>query len=546
MKSDSLVLFSMMVAVAGMRLARAAPPKDDLIDGVVARSVAVYQAQVDFGVREREGADAESLREIRSDRYQLTVSGTDWLLRYADSPNLMMKRDAATLRYYETDSPDGKRYRSLHLNAAQSLEDAQGQNTLFTVMRHGSFWYPAQATFVDRERNSARLVDQQTLAGVDTYALQWEVAGPDFDEALIVIPPPIARQRKGYLRIYVAPALGYVLPRIEYRTIDDTVVKRYESSDFIEADRGIFYPRLARCATDHADWSFSTEFRVHSIQHVNQQIPAETFAIRFPAKTRVRDSRPGRPKTVFLLEEPMGIGNLESILTCASPRPSWSILRKACLGLNAAAVLSLIVLWVRRQYSKHRRTCLITVIMPLVFTARGLGQPMTESTLQEVHQQIEHHQSLVRLCGPLSVIRAMSLLGHSVEVRSILRRYRGSQVSGVKLQQIIDLCRELDVSTRAVDCKGRGLRTLTFPCILLVNEGRHCIVLEDLVNQCRSAVVWDPSDLKRKTIPSFTVRQMWSGQAILFGPQPWSDSAVVLIAAGVFALTLAQMVHFTR
>ena len=300
MQLDTFALLSMLVAVmAGLSSARAAPPVDELIDGVVARSAAIYQAQIDFDVTEQQGARTDLLQQVRSDRYQLTVSGTDWLLRYADSPNLIMKRDAATLRYYETESSAGEKHRSLHFDAAKTLDEAQGDNPLFTVLRHGTFWYPVQAGFVDRGRDTARIVDQQTLAGVDTYALQWEVTGPDFDEALIVIPPQIARERKAYLRIYVAPALGHALPRIEYRTIDNTVAKRYESAEFTEIDHGVFYPRVAQCITDHPHQSFRTEFQVHDIQHVNQQIPSETFDIRIPARTRVRDSRPGLPRTVF-------------------------------------------------------------------------------------------------------------------------------------------------------------------------------------------------------------------------------------------------------
>ena len=72
------------------------------------------------------------------------------------------------------------------------------------------------------------------------------------------------------------------------------------------------------------------------------------------------------------------------------------------------------------------------------------------------------------------------------------------------------------------------------------------MVLEELADRSRSAVIWDPSDLKRKSISSYTLQQMWSGQAILFGRRPWSDSAVVLVTSGILALTIAQQIQHRR
>ncbi len=521
--------------------AAAAPPAiDELIDGVVARSTAVYQAQIDFTLTERHGPTVETAQQVRSDRYELSVAGPDWLLRYADSPNLIMKHDAVTLRYYETPSRRDGVDRSLHIDAPQTLDNAVGENAAYTSLRHGTFWYPAQATYVDRQRGKAQLVEEQRLAGVNTYVLQWQVDVLDFDEALIVIPPRIAKQRKGYLRIHVAPDLGFALPRIEYRAIDDETVKRFESSDFVQVDSDIYYPRSSQCITRHADQSFLTDFQVHDIRHVNQKLPGETFTLQIPARTRMRDSRPGLPTTVLVLDQPLHLDELETTLHLGSPVQSRSLLRVVCFILNAVAVLSLIVLWLRKRTLPSAFVALATAtcLIGPAATIRAATPP--EFTWPEVQARIDQHRSQLRLCGPLSAMRALSLLGHRVDPQDILQRCRGLPNAGMRVQQVIDLCREFDRRTRAVVCPAQDLRMLTTPCILLVNQGQHCVVLETIQGRSLTAVIWDPSDLKSKGIPFDTLRQMWSGQAIVFGRATWSSSALVCMTAGSTTFALVQ------
>ena len=159
----------------------------------------------------------------------------------------------------------------------------------------------------------------------------------------------------------------------------------------------------------------------------------------------------------------MDLDDLETTLTQVSPRSRWSAVRLVCLSLNAAAVLSLIIFWMRRRNSRSGRAALVAVALPLVCTASGHSQTTTEFTLPQVQQQIEQHQRFLRMCGPLSAIRALSLLGRPVNARSIVHRYRDTGATGVKLQQVIDLCREFDVRSTAIACQDRNLRRLSDP-----------------------------------------------------------------------------------
>lgn len=546
MSVKCLVRCGMAVALVTGSASGAPPAIDELIDGVVARATAVYQAQVDFTMTEKQQPVTDAAQEVRSDRYALSMAGPDWLLRYADSPNLIMKHDDVTLRYYETESRSGSINRSLHIDAPRTLDHAAGDNAAYTSLRHGSFWYPSQVTYVDRHRATAQFIEEQTVAGVRAYALQWEVPGTDFDEAFLIIPPQIANQGQGLLRIYVAPDLGYALPRIEYRSVDNQVVKQFESSDFVQVDTDIYYPRRSQCVTSHSQLSYQTDFQVHDIRYVNDKLPQETFALQIPAQTRVRDSRPGLPKTVMILDQPQRLEDLETSLHLGLPVEPRNVLRTICCALNALAVISLIGLWLRKRISRSAFVALPIAASLIGQANASQAAAAPQFTWPQVQACIEQHRSHLQLCGPLSAMRALWRRGHHLNPPEILQRYRGVSRGGVRVQQVIDLCRQFERRTQAITCRKRNLSSLSTPCILLVNEGRHCIVLETIPDLSRTATIWDPSDLKLKTIPVDTLRQMWSGQAIVFGRHAWPAPVLVTVTIGSLTFALTQWLHRPR
>ncbi len=570
-----LPLLLLCSSLFGARHSRADYTPDELIDGVVARSAAIYQAQFAFEMAQKNGPSLETQQIERSSHYQLTVAGNDWILRYGGSPNLIMNREHATVRYYEAHDPQGNRQQSLHITAPLTLENARGQNLLYTVPRHGTFWYPAQAAFVDRRRNDAQLVQRYTWADLPVTVLQWQISAEDFDEAILVIPPQMANRRQGLLRVHVAPDLGCALPRIEYCCPDGEVVKRFESSDFVEIEKDLFFPQHTECVTWLADQATVSEFRLREVRFVNRSIPDEIFAFPIPAQTRVRDARPGLPRTVFQLKQSLPFEELETTLAPQRPNTSWHPFRAICLSLNLLAVFTLLLLWLRKRGTRWRPGILIGLAAVLFYSTSARSQteavddvtanppnrlsatqserfPTTSGgprdsefaasyTLSEVLASADHHREFVRMCGPLSAIRALSLLGHRVDTEQTLRRYRNEKATGVKLTQVLELCRESDPRARAVRVADRKLDRLTTPSILLVNDGRHCIVLESLRRQLGLATIWDPSDLQSKTIPVTRLRTMWSGQAILFEFDGWSGPAVALITFGSTALALLSV-----
>jgi hypothetical protein len=179
------------------------------------------------------------------------------------------------------------------------------------------------------------------------------VAATDMDEAMIVIPNAIARARRGRLRVCVAPSLGYALPTIEYVTLDGRVVQQFTASNFEEFDGQVFFPRQAGCKTTLDDGEEISDFQIHKIASLNQTLPADTFSTAIPRGTRVRDSRPGVPMSVFYVNAQDQVDDLNRSLDPKHSPPRWSR-RTLLLLVNCVFLLTCLLIHVVHRCSNRR------------------------------------------------------------------------------------------------------------------------------------------------------------------------------------------------
>ena len=195
------------------------------------------------------------------------------------------------------------------------------------------------------ETATTRRLALRVIAGIPTVELEWPVRVTDFDEALIVIPGPIARARRGRLRVCVAPELGYAIPSIEYVTDDGRVALSLTTSQYEACDSQVFFPRHAQCMTELDEGQQTSSFTVHRVEYVNQSLPAKEFAMQIPEGTRVRDSRPGVPTSVFYLNNQDQLEDLNRILepTGKSRRSSNRII---LLAINSLCLMVLLAVYV--------------------------------------------------------------------------------------------------------------------------------------------------------------------------------------------------------
>lgn len=344
----AVVLAASMISPCAVRHCAAQPTTDEMLDAIVARGATIFSARIEFEVTsiikrgEREVVD-------QSDQYVLTISGDDWILRYDDSPNFTMNFNDSSIRFYQTESEKTGIYRSLQMSAPETIDDALGSSYAFSVARHGTLWYRRQIEFVDRQRHRAKQQPGKPIDGHSTFVFQWRVGEMDLDDAIVVVPQSIRKDLAGYLKLYAAPSLGYALPRIDYVTIDGQLTRRIESSDFIELEDELYFPKFTRLIAYAQGERHITDFKVSKIEYVNQDLPKEEFAVQIPPDTRVRDSRPGTPQAVFHLGNQKGIDAVAQIVEGSDSRSNRFSLRVGCLVANGLLVFLLVVVWVRRQ-----------------------------------------------------------------------------------------------------------------------------------------------------------------------------------------------------
>ena len=280
----------------------------------------------------------------------LTRLGEDWVLRQAESNNFRMSRNRASLNYYEAVSQPNQQDRSLHIQEVVSMEDLLHEHASHAATRLGTFWYRSQARYLDQHREQCRQTGNQTLGNLQTNVLEWTIKALDFDEAMTVIPHPIAQEGSGILRIYACERLNWVLPRIEFCTLDGKVKRRFEANDFRKIADGLFFPHHAMSHRFMGNRQDTSEFSIRRVSYTNTKLPDDEFALRVPVKTRVRDSRPSMTPAIFSLQDPYQLDNLLSDLGAPSvPASKNSKTRFYLLVTNGVLLLLMTSYWIFRR-----------------------------------------------------------------------------------------------------------------------------------------------------------------------------------------------------
>ena len=144
-------------------------------------------------------------------------------------------------------------------------------------------------------------------------------------------------------------------------------------------------------------------------------------------------------------------------------------------------------------------------------------------SLNEIDHKITAHRRLIRMCGPLSATRMLALSGSTANPDHVLAQYLDSGQSGIPVREVIQICKKYGLHGKAIVSRHHSINSLPVPCILLVHDDQHCIVLEAIDPRRGTARVWDPSVLKSKQVGLNGLNQIWSDKAIVFGlpPRVW-------------------------
>jgi len=278
----------------------ASPDTADLIDGLVARAGMPFSGRLKFEYETLPERDKEvSPKQV----IDLAFLGPAWAKRYTDHDNVLINRDGflATLTSTRRANAGGAEKKFvLRLESAKSLESGFANENWAMGVRLGTFLHSQQAQFVASHRSEA--IDRGTaeIRGAPCRVLAWKVLPTDYDEAFLTIPDAVVETRGGFLVVYIAPTLGYALPRYDYESLKGEIGARVEADDFQKAAPGCFMPGKVLLTTTRSDGTKHVErFLVSKIESCNAELAPDLFDIPIPEGTQVWDRRPGMPVRTY-------------------------------------------------------------------------------------------------------------------------------------------------------------------------------------------------------------------------------------------------------
>jgi hypothetical protein len=156
----------------------------------------------------------------------------------------------------------------------------------------GTIWYKSTKKFIKENADGAEWKAKTKVGDIDVDVLEWKVGKDEAYAAFFSVSSvPVAG---GKLRLYVAPAYGYVLPRVEYVGSGGKVATTFDAAEFQKTEPGIYIPRHVS-ERDHNEEGRNhfVKYVLTSIESVNQRIPDEEFRFEIPPGTVIQDIRTG-------------------------------------------------------------------------------------------------------------------------------------------------------------------------------------------------------------------------------------------------------------
>ncbi len=343
----------------------------DLVRGTLARSEAVFSGRFQYVLTS--GTEGSK----RTVHYDFIFSGPSWKRRARESASeipLSFSKAAikagieskATLQGDQVRVILSHRGKGVEYNAtpqhdksirhtARVVSGEDPLDKMFPVPPHfvGSFWFASTKAYVEKNLNRAISKPSVDIGGIKTSVLEWEVSEADRYKAFNSSNDITAKG--GVLRIYLAPQLGYLIPRIEHIGAGGAIGAVMDASDFFQVN-GIFVPRKAKLQYLNATGKgFFEQYQITDVKDINEPIEDSAFTIQLPVGTEVADSRSGKESFFFEVKEGGGLPEdlFEILGAIPQPPPSRGWWRAVLLGLGIGVVAVLIFLGWRRLRSRR-------------------------------------------------------------------------------------------------------------------------------------------------------------------------------------------------
>jgi hypothetical protein len=163
-------------------------------------------------------------------------------------------------------------------------------------------------------------------------------------------------ERGGRLVLYIAPALGYSIPKIEIVGSDHRLTREYLSQSYQEYKPGLFIPRFSRSLSHRLTGVITgSEFEITKIELLNEPIPEAMFQIYLPATTRVHDRSDGKTVKSFIVATEGGLpySGLEPVVTLSLEKSPWWRSNR-WVAFSIGAMSAILVAFIVRYLLKRR------------------------------------------------------------------------------------------------------------------------------------------------------------------------------------------------
>jgi hypothetical protein len=282
------MLATCFLGESGWRTAPAANPGGqsavEVVQGVLSRAEAIFSARLEY--REQHGFGIPPKLSLEA-KLKASFSGSSWAFRCPSSGGSATNHNGKWVGWTKGDPTTGAAADYLVIKRPEPV-DKTFPPAIPTFA--GSFWFQTTKEYVNDHRRDAVLKGPSEANGIPVVVLEWSVPKDSVFKAFEAVGD--LTRNGGVLRLFVAPQLGYVLPRVEHVGFGGGVEQRFEASDFVEAAPSIFIPKQFSCQIYNGGKpGHNVRYEITHLEKVNEVLPEEDFILHVPQGAQVSDQR---------------------------------------------------------------------------------------------------------------------------------------------------------------------------------------------------------------------------------------------------------------
>lgn len=349
------------------------------MDAAIVRSEAVFSGQFQYSVVSGAGDGKQFDREPET--YDITFSGPSWkrgfvydaakaLVSYSESlkksgvdskkllpltgigESIVVSHNGRLIEYQSSPQHNGTIRKT---GNAKSGEEAINKLNPLAPQFLATFWYSPTLKYVTDNKARAKRKGTDKIDGQEVVIYEWTVKPVDIGNAFHSVNE--LTQEGGILRVYIAPGLGHMIPKIEHVGVSGKVGALFEGSDFIKCN-GMYFPQKASIQyIKSKGQSFRIEYRIKHVERINEAIPESEFVLELPVGTEFHDGHDNKNSKFFTVnkESPIPEGLNTVVLREGDRNTHWFRSWKGAVAIGVGlGVIGLLVLFVSKRVQTRR------------------------------------------------------------------------------------------------------------------------------------------------------------------------------------------------